>query len=147
MHNMGLKSFKAVEENLSLTLPNALSVSRGVGGIALGIGLATGTVDPTTALVSAAVLGATDAEGLTITATSRLPRLQRALRIIPSTIGRKLDPVMDKVYGLSVLLGATIGGEVPHWQGAGIIGTEVATSVVTLLAVKRGNDPEVSKIG
>lgn len=146
---MGLKSYKqsGEEQDATLTIPNAISVGRGAGGLALGAMLATSNIDPSTALVASAGLGLSDMEGSLIGATSKWPRLQQRLKIIPSTIGRKLDPVMDKLFGLSVLTGAAAGGQMPIEQAAPLIATEVLTAATTMYVTSKGSDPEVSKAG
>jgi len=144
---MGLKSFRQVETDATATLPNAISVFRGAGGVALGVGLATGSIDPATAAISAAVLAASDAEGSLISLTKNHPNLQQKLRILPSKIGRELDPITDKMFGLAVLLGGAIGGEIPIWQAASILITESATGMASIVAKIRHKDPESSKIG
>jgi len=144
---MGLKSLRLNETEKNVTLPNAISVIRGVGGIALGIGLAKETITPKKATIFAALLAASDAEGSLITATKRLPDLQKILRIIPSRAGRNLDPIMDKVFAMAVLVGGGIGGQIPKWQAASIIATETATSASSAAAKLRHTNPEASKIG
>jgi phosphatidylglycerophosphate synthase len=143
---MGLESLKNVETDDVATLPNGLSVFRGVGGVALGVGLAIG-MDPTFAAASVLALAMSDAEGSLISATNRFPRLQKLLHIYPSKIGRYLDVVTDKMFGLSVLAGGAIGGQIPIWQAADILTIEVATSTASIIAKMRHADPETSKIG
>ncbi len=144
---MGLRSFRHTETDRVATLPNAISVFRGVGGIALGVGLATGGIDPASAAISAAVLTASDAEGSLISLTNHYPIIQQRLRILPSKIGRDLDPLTDKMFGLAVLLGGAIGREIPIWQAASILVTESATGIASIVAKIRHKDPESSKIG
>jgi len=144
---MGLKSFHDVETNQIATLPNAMSVCRGVGGVALGVGLATGSIDPAMATISAVALIASDAEGSLISATLNYPRVQKYLRIFPSKAGRALDAATDKMFAISVLAGGYIGGEIPLWQAASIGATELATTTASLIAKLRHREPEASKIG
>jgi len=144
---MGLKSFKSEEQSRIATSPNALSLSRGIGGLVLGALLATRGIDAEAALASAGALAATDMEGLLITGTQRWPRLQRALRIIPSTIGRKLDPIMDKAFAIPVFAGAALGGYMPGAETSAILATEVATSGITVYANLKGTETETSKVG
>lgn len=144
---MGLKSFRSEESSRIGTSSNALSLARGVGGAVLGTMLATKGIDPEAALTSAAILAATDGEGLLISATSRFSRLQRMFRIIPSTLGRKLDPVMDKIYAMSIFIGASVGGEIPIAESAAILATEVSTAAATIHVTAKGAEPETSKAG
>ncbi|MEI9913894.1 MAG: CDP-alcohol phosphatidyltransferase family protein [Candidatus Saccharibacteria bacterium] len=144
---MGLKSFKSVEQDDILTLPNAVSVARGVGGVVLGTLLATKGIDATSAFNVGFALAVSDMEGSTIALTSKFPRLQKALRIIPSSAGRYIDPVADKVFAVSFITGATIAGYEPRWQAAGILATETATAGVSIYKKHKGGDPETSKTG
>lgn len=141
-------SFKAVEGERKVTLPNLLSVSRAVGGVALGVGMAANAVDPTTALVAAGSLAATDAEGLAIVATKRFGRLQEALRIVPSKWGRILDPVADKIYAISIFAGGMANGAIPAEQGIAVLATEASTMLATGIATRRrgGEAPEVGQV-
>jgi len=144
---MGLRSFKTTEGDLLATLPNTLTGIRAVGGITLGALLATNTIEPGRAFVAGTVLALTDFEGVLISATNRWPRLQNALRIHPSKIGRKADPIADKIFTMAVFIGGTIGGEIPLWQAGSILAAEVATSATTIAITKRGGEPETSKVG
>jgi len=143
------ESLKHEEADIKLTTLNGLSVGRAVGGAAMGIGMATGAVSPGEALVGSTLLGATDAEGSLYVATRRWPRLQNALRIIPSKYGRILDPVADKIFVASVFLGGMAGGMISPYDGGAILASEAATTAATL-EVKHHNDgeePEVVKAG
>jgi hypothetical protein len=144
---MGLKSHREFEKDAVATLPNGLTAIRAVGGLAVGIALATGNIDPGVALGASIGLAITDAEGSAITLTNRFKRLQETLRIIPSKFGRIFDPIADKVWAISTFGGATIGGEIPLWQGAGVMATELATSVATGVVMGRGGDVEAPKVG
>ncbi len=152
MRSITTPSFKNVEGEKKITLPNLMSVARGVGGVLLGAGMAANVVDPGTAAVTAAGLAATDAEGSVIIATRRLPRLQKALNIVPSSWGRILDPIADKAYALGIFGGGMANGAVPLELGIPVAGTEFATMVATQVATHRrgGEVPEtgpVNKIG
>lgn len=146
---MGFKSFKASgqEQDVILTTPNGISAARGGGGIVLGGLLATKGIEPESALAAASVLAVSDAEGALIQMTANMPRLQRLLRTVPSKIGRKLDPVMDKLFAASVFFGASIGGQIPLGQAIPILATETATAASTLYVASKGGDPEVSNAG
>jgi hypothetical protein len=146
---MGLYDFESEEnKDAYFTLPNAISVARGVGGLAVGVGLAMGNISPEEALVATAVLGASDAEGISIELTKRFPRLQRALRILPSKVGRFIDPIMDKLFAVSVFIGGMFAGYIPLEQGLPILATEAGTAIVTGIATERdGEAPVVSEVG
>jgi phosphatidylglycerophosphate synthase len=144
---MGLKSHRNEEKEVIATLPNALTAVRAVGSVALGAALAAKGIDPTVAVGAAAALAASDAEGSVITATKRFPRVQRALRIIPSKFGRIGDPIADKFLGISLMAGGMVGGEIPIWQGASILATEIATAATSVAIQSRGGDVEAPKIG
>lgn len=146
---MGFKSFKSSgeEQGELLTSPNAISVARGAGGVVLGAMLATNNIDPSAAVVAAGGLAASDMEGSLIQATSRWPKFQRTIRAIPSTVGRKLDPVMDKIFAASVFTGAVVGGYMPIEQAGPILATEAATASTTIYVTQKGGDPEVGKAG
>ncbi len=145
---MGFRSFKGSERENNLTLPNAISIARGIGGTVFGVLLATGHISPDTALLSVGVLGASDAEGSLITITNSFPRIQNFFRIWPTRLGKKLDVAGDKAFVLSTLIGGAIGGEIPTWQAVGIGATELATATTTLAITKiTGKEPDVSKIG
>lgn len=144
---MGLKSFSSVESEQKLTFPNALTATRAIGGIALGFAMATNSIGPNEALVAATALATTDLEGVSITAAKRFPRIRRALRIIPSTIGRITDPIADKIFTTSVFIGGMINGDIPLAQGASIFVAEGATVTATAIATSKGEIPEVSKAG
>jgi hypothetical protein len=141
-------SFKNVEGEKKITLPNLMSVGRAVGGVALGAGMAANLIDPVTATVAAASLAATDAEGSVIIATRSFPRLQNALRIVPSSWGRVLDPIADKAYAISIFIGGMANGAIPLEQGIPVMATEVATMGATQLATHRrgGEVPEVGQV-
>lgn len=141
-------SFKDVEGEQRLTSPNLLAAGRAVGGIALGIGMAANMVDPTTAVAAASGLAATDAEGSVILATRPFPRLQKAIRAVPSRWGRILDPVADKIYAVSVFAGGTINGSIPIEQAAPVLAMEAATVGATVAATSRrgGETPEVGQV-
>jgi phosphatidylglycerophosphate synthase len=124
-----------------------MSFGRAAGGLALGVGLATNSVDPGQALIAAGLLGVSDTEGSLIGITARFPRLQRKLRIIPSKWGRIVDPVADKIFAAAVFAGGWAGGDIPSWHGAGILATETATALATLHAKTQGLEPEVTRLG
>ena len=146
---MSLRNFHAegLERDDPKTLPNALTVTRAVGGFALGVALGLNEIDAQTAAIIAGVLAATDAEGSLISATDKYPSLQEKLRIWPSDWGRKGDPTADKVFAISVFLGGIAGGFIPKQYGAGVVAAEVATMAASGIARLRGNEPEVSKVG
>ena len=141
-------SFKEVEGDKKITLPNLMAVGRAVGGFALGVGMATNMVEPGTAVAAASGLAATDAEGSVIIATRRFPRLQETIRAVPSRWGRLLDPIADKVYAMSIFMGGMANGAVPLEQGIPVMGTELATIGSTQYAThQRGGEvPEVGPI-
>lgn len=145
-------SFKDVEGDKKFTVPNLMAVGRAVGGLALGIGMAANVVDPATAAYTAAGLAATDAEGSTIVATRRWPKLQEKLRIVPSSWGRLLDPIADKIYAMSVFGGGIANGAIPLEQGIAVLGMETGTAGATFMAThQRGGEPpevgQVNKLG
>lgn len=147
LHFMAIRSFRNEEQDTYVTLPNLISLARGVGGLVLGRMYAKGTIRPAVGCAAAIALGVSDGEGSLINATKRFPTMQRVLRIVPSTFGRKADPVMDKLFTGSVLAGATVSGDLPLLQTIGILATEVASSVATAYVVKSGVVPEVSILG
>lgn len=144
---MAYKSRKSAESDKIFTLLNALTAARAIGGIALGLGMAKYQLDSTFVAGAAATLAVTDAEGTLLDATRRLPRLQKALRIIPSKIGRFTDPIADKIYGISIIGGGLASGSIPAYDGFGILATELATATVTGIATLQGKETEVSGVG
>lgn len=144
---MGLTSFKRQERHTLITLPNLLTLTRALGGPIFGVALATRHIGPIAAVCLTVLFAVTDLEGLTIRLTKRWPKLQKLFHIVPSRWGRKWDAIADKIFALSVLVGAMIGGQIPVWQAAGILIVEVATAAATLFVTARGGDPETSKAG
>lgn len=145
-----MKIFRHFEENKTdqkFNLPNALSLIRGVGGVALGAMMATNEISASKAILFGFILGMTDAEGQVITLSDRFPRIKKALGIYPSKLGKILDPVMDKALVGAMVTGGLIGGDISPVVGSGIIATELATSGVTISAQLKGNEPSVSNIG
>jgi phosphatidylglycerophosphate synthase len=142
-----MESFVNEEQEALLTLPNALTTARLMGGLAVCEVLAKGTISPEAAFIATGVLAATDLEGLSIRMTRRFPRLQKTFNIIPTKLGRKFDPIADKVFGVGVIGGGLIGGQIPLLPGAAILATELATAGVSVTAQLMGRDPEVSKVG
>ena len=142
-------SFKDVEGDKKFTSPNLMSIGRGVGGIVLGGLMAFNLVEPMTALGATAGLAASDAEGSLIRMTRPFPRLQRAIRAIPSRWGRIMDPIADKAYMGGVFIGGALNGSIPLEHAIGVGATETATMGATLAATSRrgGQVPEVGKIG
>lgn len=141
-------SFKDVEGDRKVTLPNLMAVGRAVGGVLLGVGMATNMVEPGAAVAASAGLAATDAEGSVIIATRRFPRIQRALLAYPSRWGRYLDPIADKFYALSIFAGGMVNGAIPLEQGLPVAATEGATMLATKVATDRrgGEVPEVGQV-
>ena len=146
---MAFESFKAIESKDALTSLNGLSVARALGGLALGYGMVKYNLSPELVFGSTVVLAASDMEGSLYTGTKRFPRLQKALRIWPSELGRKLDPLADKIFGVSVFAGGLISETLPTVPSAAILATEVVTAGTTLAvtAINDGEAPEVSNIG
>lgn len=144
---MAFKSRKSAESDKNFTLLNVLTAARAVGGVALGLGMAKYQLDPTFVAGAAATLALTDAEGTLLDATRRFPRLQKAMRIIPSRIGRFTDPIADKIYAISIMGGGLASGSIPVYDGFGILATEIATAMVTGVATLQGKETEVSGIG
>lgn len=144
---MGFFSFNGKEVNRSFTLPNALSVARGLGGVAFGVGLVTSKLSPRQAFVATGILVASDMEGSLITATAKWPALQQQLKIWPSDIGRKLDPLADKLFGFTSFLGGTISGEVPLRHGLPIMANELFMGNVTLYKQLKGREPQTTLVG
>lgn len=142
-------SFESKErENAVLTLPNAMTAIRAVGGVVLGVEMARGNISPAVAAGSAIALAATDAEGTIINVAEPYPEIRDSLRIWPSKLGRMTDVVADKVYVAGVLSGGMTSGTVPKTSGTAILATEVATSVATAYTTKKlDKEPRVSKIG
>lgn len=145
---MARENFKSVESNEKLTLPTVMSFARLFGGAALGYALARNNIDPNAAFATAAVLGATDAEGNVIQMARRAPRLQKALRIVPTTFGRLMDPVADKVFAVSVFAGGAVGGYIEPKVAIPILATEVATAASTgIVKAVTGEEPQVTTAG
>lgn len=144
---MGLKDFKGQEKDSIWSSLNALTASRFAGGIAMGALIASGQIDPTIGFFACLGLGATDGEGIVLSSTNRFPKVQKFLRIFASKFGQKFDPVADKVFAGSIIAGSTVAGLMPHWQAAGIISTEAATSAVTIYKNRMGAETRVSKTG
>ena len=143
-----LRKFEAAEKADRLaTLPNLLTASRALGGLALGSFMAAKMVGPMEAFSIASVLGATDAEGNLIRLTEKYPRLQKILRIYPSKIGSDIDPIADKALTVPVLIGGVLSGEISSVIAGGLVATEVITSGVTIAAKLQDKDPEVSNAG
>jgi hypothetical protein len=151
MHIMQIitPSFKDIEGDMKFTSPNLMSIGRGVGGLVLGGLMAFNLVEPATALAATAGLAASDAEGSLIRATRPFPRLQKAIRAIPSSWGRIMDPIADKAYMGGVFLGGALNGSIPLEHAVGVGGTETAAMGATLVATSRrgGQVPEVGRIG
>lgn len=143
---MGFKSFKKIEWDTAITFLNGMTLVRTLGGLALGICMAVRSLSPMLVFIFACILAATDGEGFVYNLTKRFPRLQKALRIIPSKIGRTFDPIADKIFAISVLGGGLIGGIIPMAHGAILI-TEVATAIATVAGKDAGKDIQVSRVG
>jgi phosphatidylglycerophosphate synthase len=135
------------ERDEVVSLPNAISAGRALAGVALFRMLSKNSISPTAAFITTAAAAISDLEGMTIRLTRRYPRLQKALRIFPTKIGRKADPIADKILGIGVIAGGLIGGEIPLLPGTLILGTEVATAGISATAEIMGKDPQVSKGG
>ena len=135
-----LRKFNESEKKDRLaTLPNLLTLSRAVGGVALGTLMAAKMVGPMEAFSFAAILGATDAEGNIIKFSEKYPRLQKALRIYPSKIGSEIDPIADKALTIPVLIGGILSGEISSVIATGLIASETAKL--------KDKEPEVSNVG
>lgn len=137
-----------------VNLPNAISTARAIGGVLLGYSMATGHAGPAEALLVGAFIGASDAEGQLITLMDnlsirypRLKKIQDALRIYPSKVGQKLDPIADKIAVGSIIAGGLYSGEINPIVGGGILAVEAATSAVSVIAEAKGNNPKVSNAG
>lgn len=145
---MARENFKSVESNEKLTLPTVMSFARLFGGAALGYALARNNIDPNAAFAAAAGLGATDAEGNVIQLARWTPRLQKALRIIPTKFGRLMDPVADKVFAVSIFAGGVIGDYIEPKVAIPILATEVATAASTgIVKAVTGEEPQVTTAG
>jgi hypothetical protein len=144
---MELKSYKNQESEKKLTFLNAMTAIRAVGGIGLGVSMASWTLNPLFVVLAAASLGALDAESSVLQATNRFPRFQRAMRIFPTKIGRIADPISDKIYAVSIFAGGLASGSIPVFHGLGILITELLTAIITAYSKLKGFEPEVSKIG
>ena len=143
-----LRKFNESEKKDRLaTLPNLLTLSRAVGGVALGTLMAAKMVGPMEAFSFAAILGATDAEGNIIKFSEKYPRLQKALRIFPSKIGSDIDSIADKALTIPVIIGGILSGEISSVIATGLIASEAITSGVTIAAKLKDKEPEVSNVG
>ncbi len=144
---MGFNSFRSVETNEVFTSPNLLTAARAIGGVALGVAMVRYNLDPTIVAASAAGLAVTDLEGTLIDSTKRWPRLQKLFRIIPSGIGRIADPVADKIYAMSILVGGMVSGAIPAPHAIGILSAEASTTAATGVATLKGVEIDVTKAG
>ena len=142
-----MDSLKEQEQDAIATTPNAISAGRALAGLALFGLLARNKIDPKIAVTASAVAAVSDFEGSLVRLTNNYPRAQKWLRLIPSKFGRKLDPIADKVFGVGVLAGGLIGGQIPKLPGSAILATELITAGVSATAEVMGKDPEVSKGG
>ncbi len=142
------EDFVDIEREANVTLPNLLSVARGVGGLALGYAMAKGTVSPETATAGALALAVSDAEGSLINLARNWPaKIRDGLRIWPSKLGVSLDASMDKVFMGGMLIGGIKGGYLPPLAGL-IAVPEIATVATSAWATKKlGRAPEVHKTG
>lgn len=143
-----LRKFEQSEKkDRILTLPNLLTLSRAIGGVALGSFMAANLVTPIEAFSVAAVLGASDAEGNLIKIAEKYPKLQKAFRIYPSKIGSDIDPIADKALVMPVLVGGFVSGDISNLVAGGLLTTEVLTSAITIAAKFKNKEPEVSNAG
>jgi len=143
-----LEAEKANSKHPNITLPNFLTLSRAVGGTAVGLAMGFNAIDAKSAFAYTAILAATDAEGTLINLGKKIPpKLRDFMRIWPSKWGTRWDPAADKALGVSALVGGIAGGLLPPATGL-ILGTELATVGATIYAkAKTGKDPEVTKEG
>lgn len=142
------EDFADIEREANVTLPNLLSVARGVGGLALGYAMAKGAVSPEIATAGALALAVSDAEGSLINLGRKIPaKVRDGLRLWPSKLGAKLDVGMDKVFMAGMLVGGIKGGYLPPVAGL-IAVPEVATVATSAWAGKKlGHNVEIHKTG
>lgn len=142
------QDFEAFEKNALVTLPNSISVARGVGGLALGYLMLRGVVSPGTAAVGALGLAVSDAEGSLINMAKKwLQKIRDGLRIWPSKQGVYADVANDKLFTGGVLVGGISGGYISGIAGLIAI-PELATVAATAYATKRlDNPPIVGRFG
>lgn len=145
-------SFEAEErEKEIVTLPNAMTAARAVGGAMFGAAMCRYNIPAGVALTSAVGLAATDAEGTVINASKKFPQIQEKLRIWPSKVGRMTDVVADKVYVVGLMAGGMASGIIPNSSGAAILAAEVITAGITFRVANKlkkiDQEPSVSSVG
>lgn len=143
--------FENDQVDKKFTLPNMLSVARGVGGITLGALMAKYpgvSVDTLTAAGTATAFAASDAEGSLIKVARNWPnKVKDTLKIWPSTYGVRWDVYGDKAFMLSLLGGGVAGGYIPVIS-LSLLVPEVSTAVTSLYAGRKmDKEPDVSAVG
>ncbi len=146
---MGLKSFQQIETQRLVTTPNAMTAFRAVGGPLLGAAMWRHGVDPTPALIATGLLAGSDDEGHPIEWASKpgRERIRDKLRLFPSAIGRKGDPIADKLLAGGVFLGGMAGGIISPTDAIPILVAEGITATSSVYLDKAGYEPRVNKLG
>lgn len=126
-----------------MTIPNALTAARLAASPLVAREL---HKDPKSWPLAAAFAFSDNFDGILARLGDDRPRLAR-WGFRRSELGRKLDPVTDKVFTAEVLVAGMLNGTIPKWLAGASLAQKTIASAVTFCNEARNTELEVTKLG